>query len=91
MRAGAGGGRGVGRVRGGNAARGRQWEGVGRVGGGSAVLVGDWMNGVEPAKAAELPCCVVTYGYRDRPAEELGATILIARFEQLAAGLARIA
>lgn len=66
-------------------------EAIRRVGGGSAVLVGDSMTDVETAKAAELPCVVVTYGYRDRPAEELGATILIDRFEQLAVGLARIA
>lgn len=66
-------------------------EAIRRVGGGPAVLVGDSMTDVETARAAELPCVVVTYGYRDRLAEELGATILIDRFEQLAVGPARIA
>lgn len=66
-------------------------EAIRRAGGGSAVLVGDSMTDVETAVVANLPCVVVTYGYRDRPAEDLGATILIDRFEQLVVGLARIA
>ena len=66
-------------------------EAILRSGGGSAVLVGDSITDVETAAAAELPCVMVTYGYRDRAAKDLGATILIDRFEELVAALAKIA
>lgn|GEM_PF-7045717 len=54
-----------------------------RSGGGRAVLIGDSINDTETAKAAALPCLAVTFGYRDRPAEELGATRLIDRYDEL--------
>ena len=54
-----------------------------RAGGGRAVLIGDSINDTETAKAAGLPCVAVTFGYRDRPADALGATRLINRYEEL--------
>ncbi len=66
-------------------------EAIRRAGGGSAILVGDSITDFETARAAEVPCVVVSYGYRDRPAEEFGATLVIDRFEQLAVGPVRIA
>ncbi len=58
-------------------------EAVRRAGGGPAVLVGDSIVDIETAAAAHVPCVAVTFGFRDRPAEELGATRLIERFDQL--------
>jgi phosphoglycolate phosphatase len=54
-----------------------------RAGGGRAVLVGDSINDTETAKAARLPCVAVSFGYRDRPAEALGATRLIDSYDDL--------
>ncbi len=62
-------------------------EAIRRAGDGSAVLVGDSITDIETARAAQLPCVAVTYGYRDRPAAELGATVTIDRFEQLVEAL----
>ncbi len=63
------------------------WEAIRRAGGGRGVLVGDSITDVETAVAAGLPCVAVTFGFRDRPAEELGATRLIGGFEELVAAL----
>jgi len=54
-----------------------------QAGSGRAVLIGDSINDTETAKAADVPCVAVTFGYRDRPAEELGATRLIHSYDQL--------
>jgi phosphoglycolate phosphatase len=54
-----------------------------RAGGGRAVLIGDSINDTETARAAGLPCVAVTFGYRDCPAEALGATRLLDRYDQL--------
>ena len=58
-----------------------------RAGGGPAVLVGDSITDTETARAAGLPCIAVTFGFRDRPAEALGATRLIDHFDQLVPAL----
>ena len=65
-------------------------EAIRLAGGGPAVLVGDSITDVETARAAGIPCVAVTYGFRDRPAAELGATHLIDRFEQLEAVLEKL-
>jgi phosphoglycolate phosphatase len=65
-------------------------EAVRLAGGGRAVLVGDSITDVETARAAGIPFVAVTYGFRDRPADELGATQLIDRFEQLEAVLEKM-
>jgi phosphoglycolate phosphatase len=65
-------------------------EAVRLAGGGRAVLVGDSITDVETARAADIPCVAVTYGFRDRPATELGADQLIDGFEQLEAVLEKM-
>ena len=62
-------------------------EAVARAEGGAAILVGDSITDIETARAARLPCVAVSHGFRDRPAEELGATILIDRFADLVPAL----
>ncbi len=62
-------------------------EAIERADGGRSVLVGDSITDVETAVAAGVPCVAVTFGYRDRPAEELGATRLIERFADLVPAL----
>jgi phosphoglycolate phosphatase len=66
------------------------WEAISRAGGGRAVLVGDSITDVQTAQAAGLPCLAVTFGFRDRPAEALGATGLIDRFDQLVPALEKL-
>src|SRR5262249_44942268 len=56
-------------------------------GGGRAVLVGDSMTDAETARAAKVPSVIMTFGYRDRPADELGATRLLASYKQLVPAL----
>jgi phosphoglycolate phosphatase len=65
-------------------------EAIARAGGGRAVLVGDSITDVQTARAAGWPCVAVTWGFRDRPAEELGATELIERFAQLVPALEKL-
>jgi phosphoglycolate phosphatase len=65
-------------------------EAIDRAGGGRAVLVGDSITDVQTANAAGLPCMAVTWGFRDRPAEALGATGLIDRFDELVAALEKL-
>jgi phosphoglycolate phosphatase len=62
-----------------------------RAGGGRSILIGDSINDTETAKAAGLPCVAVTFGYRDGPAEMLGATRLVDHYEQLVPVLLEIA
>jgi phosphoglycolate phosphatase len=52
-------------------------------GGGRAVMVGDSITDVETARAAKVPCMIMTFGYRDRAAELLGATRLLSSHDQL--------
>jgi phosphoglycolate phosphatase len=56
---------------------------IDKAGRGRAILIGDSINDTETARAAGLPCVAVTFGYRDRPPEALGATRLIKRYDQL--------
>ena len=48
-----------------------------------AVMVGDSINDVLAAKNAEIPVVVVTFGYTDIPAKDLGGDALIDRFDEL--------
>ncbi len=56
---------------------------IARAGGGLAVLVGDSITDIQTAQAAGLPSVAMSFGYRDRPASALGATVLLDRFDQL--------
>jgi phosphoglycolate phosphatase len=64
------------------------FEAIARAGGGRAAFVGDSITDTDTAKNAGLPCVAVTFGFSDRPAEELGATVLIDHFDELVGALA---
>lgn len=49
-----------------------------------AVMVGDASPDTGAAKAAGVPCIVLTFGYNDKPAAELGGDLLLDRYEALA-------
>ena len=54
------------------------------------VMVGDSINDVLAAKNAEVPVVVVTFGYTDVPAKDLGGDALIERFDELDAAVAKL-
>jgi phosphoglycolate phosphatase len=58
-------------------------EAIRLTGGGRGVLVGDSITDVETAKAAKVPSLIMTFGYHDRSVELLGATRLLAGYDQL--------
>lgn len=58
---------------------------------GAAVLVGDSRIDVATARAAGLPCVLVSFGYSDKPADQLGADAVIDRLDELPAVLDRLA
>lgn len=58
-------------------------EAVARAGGGRAVLVGDSITDADTARAAGVPFVAVSFGFRDRPLEALGADAVIDRYEDL--------
>ena len=61
-----------------------------RAGGGRAAFVGDSISDTDAARAAGVPCVAVTFGFSDRPAEELGADLLIDHFDALMPALERL-
>lgn len=61
-----------------------------QAGGGTAAYVGDSSTDTDTAKAAGIPCVAVTFGFADRPPEELGATALIDHFDELIPTLQRL-
>jgi len=63
---------------------------VERCGGGAAAYVGDTTFDTRAAQAAGLPCVAVSFGFNDVPADELGASAVIAHFDDLLAALARL-
>jgi phosphoglycolate phosphatase len=58
---------------------------------GASVMVGDSETDVAAARAAGVPVVAVSFGYSVLPAAELGADILIDRFDELGAALDRLA
>ena len=56
-----------------------------------AVMVGDSIHDVHAAHGAGLPAVLVSWGYTDRPASELGAEAVIERFDALPQALERLA
>ena len=63
---------------------------VDQAGGGPAAMVGDSIIDVQTARAAGLPCVAVSFGYPDRPADQLGADAVIDSFDDLLPALARL-
>ena len=61
-----------------------------QAGGGPAAMVGDSIIDVQTARAAHLPCIAVSFGYPDRPADQLGADAVIDSFDQLLPALAAL-
>jgi phosphoglycolate phosphatase len=56
----------------------------------TAVMVGDSRNDVITAHAAGVPCVLVSFGYTNVPARELGAELVIDRLAELPAALASL-
>jgi phosphoglycolate phosphatase len=56
-----------------------------------AVMIGDSIHDVKAAHGAGLPAVLVSWGYTAKPADELGAEAVIARFGALPDALERIA
>ena len=56
-----------------------------------AVMIGDSIHDVEAAHGAGLPAVLVSWGYTDRPASELGAEAVIQKFDGLPDALQQIA
>jgi phosphoglycolate phosphatase len=57
-------------------------------GGGPAIMVGDSVTDLSTARAAGVPCILMTYGYTPVPAAELGADLVLENFADLAGALA---
>jgi phosphoglycolate phosphatase len=55
-----------------------------------AVMVGDSASDARAAQAAGVPLVLVSFGYTDIPAAELGADVVIDHFEDLPAACARL-
>lgn len=62
-----------------------------RAGGGRAAYVGDTSYDTGGAKAAGVPCVVVSFGFNDAAPEELGGSAVIDHFDELIPTLERIA
>ena len=65
-------------------------EAIARAGGGRAAFVGDSITDTDTARNAGLPCVAVTFGFSDRPHDQLGATALIDHYDALIPTLRRL-
>lgn len=65
-------------------------EAIRRAGGGRAAFVGDSISDTDAARAAGVPCIALTFGFSDRPADQLGATALIDHWDELLPMLERL-
>jgi phosphoglycolate phosphatase len=60
------------------------FEAIARAGGeGPAAFVGDSITDTDTAKAAGIPCVALSFGFSDRPPEDLGADRLIHHWNEL--------
>lgn len=66
------------------------YEAVSRAGGGRAAFVGDSISDTEAARAANIPCVALTFGFSDRPPAQLGASALIDHWDELLPALERL-
>lgn len=62
-----------------------------RTGGGAAAMVGDGINDVKAARAAGVPVVAVSFGYPRMAVAELGADVVIDRFDELPDALRKLA
>jgi len=67
------------------------FEAIARAGGGRTAFVGDSITDADTARAARIPFVAVSFGFRDRPVEELGADAVIDRFDDLMHALRSLA
>lgn len=51
--------------------------------GGAAVMIGDSITDLNTARAAHVPCILMSYGFTPVPASELGADLVLDDFAQL--------
>jgi phosphoglycolate phosphatase len=58
-------------------------EAVARAGGGRAIFVGDSITDADTARVAGLPFVAVSFGFSDRPVEQLGADAVIGDYAEL--------
>jgi phosphoglycolate phosphatase len=67
-------------------------ETIARAGGRAdrAVMIGDSASDAGAARAAGVPLVLVSFGYTDIPAADLGADVLIDHFDQLAGACAQL-
>ncbi len=63
------------------------FEAINRCGGGRAAFVGDSITDTDTGRNADIPTIAVTFGFSDRPADQLGATRLIDHFDELVPAL----
>lgn len=67
------------------------FEAIARAGGERpAAFVGDSITDTDTAKAAGLPCVALSFGFHDRPPEQLGADRLIDHWDELIPALASL-
>ncbi|PTQ12867.1 phosphoglycolate phosphatase [Sphingomonas oleivorans] len=66
------------------------FEAVARAGGGRAAYIGDSITDTDTARNAKIPCIAVTFGFSDRPADMLGADLLIDHYDELIPALERL-
>ncbi|HXR94814.1 MAG TPA: HAD-IA family hydrolase [Rhizomicrobium sp.] len=59
-------------------------------GGGQAVMIGDSVTDLHTARAACVPCILMSYGYTPVPAASLGADIVLDEFTSLPGALSRL-
>jgi phosphoglycolate phosphatase len=59
-------------------------------GGGSAVMIGDSVTDLYTARAAGVPCILMSYGYTPVPAAQLGGDLVLDDFAQLPEALKRL-
>jgi len=65
-------------------------EAIARTGGERAVFVGDSITDADTARAARVPLIAVSFGFSDRPADQLGAETVIDHYSELLPVLARL-
>lgn len=65
-------------------------ETIARAGGGRAAFIGDSITDTTTAKNAGVPCVALSFGFSDRPPEQLGADILIDHYDALIPALERL-